>query len=536
MDDLKDNRFKPWMKITALFTAFFFCATNLVSADIVQTINSSNHPAPALDLAKISLPESIGEVRKIFNGKNDSFVVHIQDAHASDETQLNISEILNYFYKRFGLRVIGVEGASQELRTDAYSFFPFKDAREAASKYFLKEGRLSGPEYFGVVEQPQAILVGVEDQKLYEENREAYLAALKTKQGDEELIRGILKQLNALARFALSPELRELLEKSYRFDVEPDQFMDYVSYLLAAAKSNQIDQAQYARVAELERISVMGKKIQSESAIRQLDRLLKELPMILSNQESRDFEDRVSGFQRRLISKKEFYGFVIASIKNVTDAKFQTKYADVLSYLEYLIAADGIDLKVMDEINRLEELLKEKLFQGQTDRLVAELFARAEILSNLFDFSLTKEDAQKYFANRNTYSVSEFRQAICPEIKKHRGECSIDARFDLLDEHRKSIDTFYQAAIQRDSVLIEKSIQTMKKRKVGIAALVTGGFHTAGIEKRLEELGYSYVTIVPAIRKKMDLVKGEKLYQESLREDPLRIEKIIRDEKRISTR
>ena len=50
-----------------------------------------------------------------------------------------------------------------------------------------------------------------------------------------------------------------------------------------------------------------------------------------------------------------------------------------------------------------------------------------------------------------------------------------------------------------------------------MSAIVTGGFHTPGIEKYLAEQGYSYAVIAPKISKIQNAKKEASLYETAMR-------------------
>jgi hypothetical protein len=58
---------------------------------------------------------------------------------------------------------------------------------------------------------------------------------------------------------------------------------------------------------------------------------------------------------------------------------------------------------------------------------------------------------------------------------------------------------YYSLALERDTALIENTLQRMRRLRNDKAILVTGGFHTQGITNILKEKGVSYVVICPNI-------------------------------------
>ncbi|MDP8219011.1 MAG: AAA family ATPase, partial [Candidatus Theseobacter exili] len=60
---------------------------------------------------------------------------------------------------------------------------------------------------------------------------------------------------------------------------------------------------------------------------------------------------------------------------------------------------------------------------------------------------------------------------------------------------------FYDLALMRDKVLAEKSFDQLSEKDQSFGILITGGFHTEGIEQILREKGVSFITLAPKINK-----------------------------------
>ena len=48
---------------------------------------------------------------------------------------------------------------------------------------------------------------------------------------------------------------------------------------------------------------------------------------------------------------------------------------------------------------------------------------------------------------------------------------------------------------ERSGIFVDKLLARLEERKEGIGMLVAGGYHRAGIEKKLRERGVSYITL-----------------------------------------
>ena len=84
---------KRLLRVTSLIVAVLFTWNSVVWADggsVIQSISGKNKIEPVQHLVNskslldsITLPESIGQIKKSFQGSGDRIVIHIQDAHVN---------------------------------------------------------------------------------------------------------------------------------------------------------------------------------------------------------------------------------------------------------------------------------------------------------------------------------------------------------------------------------------------------------------------------------------------------------------------
>ncbi|MEE8180198.1 MAG: hypothetical protein V3T89_03680, partial [bacterium] len=130
-----------------------------------------------------TVPSQYGTVKEVHTqatskkpqGMGNRLIIHIQDAHSSTEAQLNSANILKYLQKGVAREstlplLICVEGSSGLVDTTLLSSFPEKKVKEEVASEFLKEGKISGEEYFAIAgheEAPGVNIYGVEDKRTY---------------------------------------------------------------------------------------------------------------------------------------------------------------------------------------------------------------------------------------------------------------------------------------------------------------------------------------------------------------------------------
>ena len=276
---------RPILRAISLVTVFVFTVTSTVGPQTLALANPAPKPVMASSqveaVAKpishlmddVKLSESIGEIKKSYKGSRDQIVIHIQDAHANEEVQYNIANILDYFAKEYELKLINLEGAEGELFTELFSIFPHKTARKNVADYFVKQGRLTGPEYLAIVNRPDLILNGVEDREIYQRNREAYFLALEHKEEDEEILTNLGQILDTVSRFIFTSETRSLIQHRQAFHDEHRELISYVRYLMELTKKYQVSLGDYPQIESLSSLLSLEANIDFDKANQEMDTL-----------------------------------------------------------------------------------------------------------------------------------------------------------------------------------------------------------------------------------------------------------------------
>lgn len=324
----QNRKTKQWLRVVALTTALVFTFTTIAWADgvnLADSLRSENNLSPKLPLEiasakpgffeSLKLSEAIGTIKSSHKGSNDQIVIHIQDAHVNEEAQRNIANILDYFAEHHDLDWVSLEGAQGELYTEIFSFIPNQKVREDISGYFLKEGRLTGPEYLAIVDRPQMKLYGVEDKGLYEQNREAYLAALDVRERDEEILAKLGKVLRDVSRFVFSDELRELVKRREAFQEGGRELAGYVKYLLGVAKKQALAIHDFAGMHSLVFLVELESQIDFEKAETELEAITKELKRILNGKDLHRFSKKNIQYRTKQMSRAGYFKFLEKEIQ-----------------------------------------------------------------------------------------------------------------------------------------------------------------------------------------------------------------------------
>ncbi|HCM43138.1 MAG TPA: hypothetical protein DIS66_07505, partial [Candidatus Omnitrophica bacterium] len=510
-----------------------FTFTSVVQADTAAAIGHGSQPVtPRIDSAPVSrldllsdFPAEFGTIKSKFQG-GDQFVVHIQDAHINEDAQKNIAKLIKYFEDKHSLGLVSVEGAWGDINTRQFQFVKNKEVRTAVADFFLRQGRLSGTEYAVIADHIQSAVYGVEDETLYYQNKQAYLDALNLKAKGEEVLVQLHKVLNDVSRFIFSTEVRDLNAKRLVFQQSGHDLVAYVRALQAMAEKNEINIAEYPGMQSLVELTELENQINFDKAEKETDALIRGIKKLLPGEMLTEFLTKTVHYRMKKMRRGQFYGYLLGLARTVLPRDKQESSANALSYLRYIQVYENIDSGLFEEISRLDGSVRDAEFSTDDQKSLDRLWRIYDISSKLFDFTLTKDDAQFYFDHRAEFSSQTFKAYLEPKLKEYHFSYGLPS-LEVLDRDLPRLEKFYDFAIKRDSVLIENALAKAKSGKHALSAIVTGGFHTPGIERHLQDQGISYLVVTPKITKAIDQAKDAKLYEDALKGVPLKIEKQI---------
>ncbi len=411
--------------------------------------------------SRLEIPNGIGKIANVYAGSSKKIVFHIQDLHINEDVQRNIARIIDHISSRYGVRLIQIEGASGELAHGPLARYPNRKARYLAGRAFLKDGMITGPEYLAITKNPNLIIYGVEKKDLYEKNRAALLKAMELAKGLETEVNGLRKVLKSLAALLFTPAMRSWLENKESFENGKQSITGYVQLLKQLCTKEGMDCAS-PQIQRLLKLEVLENKIRRENH-----------------------------------SKNE--AALSRSIKNA-------------------LAQEGyLDLRLFDEIRDIETKLETHGSSRAEVKKLFKLFQILEVYEKMFALSLTRENVEFLYQNRDEFAPRALRAAIGELVNRHRLETSVPPiPFQRLEEALRAYETFYELALSRDETLVTNAIDSMNRYGKSAAVLVTGGFHTPAIEEHLKKEGFSFCTIAPGLNGKIDFARDQQLYLKAM--------------------
>lgn len=141
------------------------------------------------------MPEQYGRITARALGR-PKMVFIVQDLHCHAQVQHHIAKIIEYLHQQQQVTMVAVEGAMGKIDTTSLGAVPLQTLREQIGRYFVKQGLITGAEYFDIVHPEQVSLIGLEDESLYQQSRKAINEFFNAE--SLGLVYDLREQLNAL--------------------------------------------------------------------------------------------------------------------------------------------------------------------------------------------------------------------------------------------------------------------------------------------------------------------------------------------------
>ncbi len=529
------NRLAP-QKIIALFLCTVLFATHVAFAHLPETsLWSERRTGSSPWNAAIEGPRSVGTlcpdvsrsrmnglfvgamdlsslnpfvtVRKVLKpaGHSKSVVLHIQDIHGNQEAQLNISRALQKLNEQKKIDMVALEGAYRIFDLSVFRQFPRPNTIRAVANYLLREKRISGPIHAMMTSPVVGVsVIGVDDANHYAANVQAVRDASSQKDN--------VQHVQSVQRIKLDSEKRKLFNaalldfdravEAYRSEKLP--FASYVK-LLATGRSDVSPAVRdYLEVLRIEaNINFSQVEIERDLLVAQIvsrNRVIAE-----------QLHKMAFAFRAQQIDHEAFYLWLrdAARKSHVPIENFLV----FKEYLRYVLLSDRIDVEaVLAEARQLEQQRFRWLVKTADERRLVDASKRLYLESKLVDFSLTKREWEEYeeliphpalptdkaWGGKLFFTNPKTSGGVLPLHVSSMGRVGwgIDA------VNLSPFEQFYRQAELRDGAMAnnflnaQRSINNLPRTT---SVLITGGFHSSGIDDALTKAGCTVVSIVPRV-------------------------------------
>ncbi len=455
----------------------------------------------------------VGEFSKS-NHQNSPFVIHIQDLHCNSEAQMNVSKILEVVTSTIHNSLspaqkllILVEGAKGEIDTSLFGSFPDEKLKEEVALTFLKEGRLSAAEFFAITQYSKipVRIVGLEDEKLYQKNLKAFQEVMNQKSLIDSFLNKIDGDFFVFAQKIFLKELLGIFEKEKSYKDGKIKFNEYIQYLFKFSRQLRVAGLQKKQnLNSYIHILNLQKSLSMEKVKKEAQALLGDLIHRLSKNDLGLLVRKSLEYRFEKIPSLEYFHFLLEKAGVLKErASELTKYVDLLEQ------ESSLDHEAMiHELEQWVDSLKAFLANTTEAKNLLERRQREVLLGKILCLEASREEWDRFDKdiNINGSPMNAF------------GDDKIKSLFS-------SAQHFYEIASKRDEVMFSKAME-MVNRRYGIdgrntqdasrttTVLITGGFHTSSIIKRLKEKDLGYAILTPKTSTGLD----GKIYQQLMME------------------
>ncbi|HTL47934.1 MAG TPA: hypothetical protein VL688_07705, partial [Verrucomicrobiae bacterium] len=512
--------FKRVRQTLGLVTLFVYSITNTVwalpSPVGIEIMPKKETPA----FLNIDIPSDLAQVEEIYEAPpkvDPRLIIHIQNAHGNYEAQLKIKKLLKHLYSTYGFRLFFVEGAVERLNPDYLRLFPDNKHNLDVADQLAREGKLTGAEFFLIDAPSEVQAVGIEQAELYRANVEVFKEVYARQSETDRFTDQVDQRLLDLSAKIFSPELRRLILEWKKFQSGHRAFMPFIEKLSQDARKyldvdmkDIVSQVEWPQITRLLILQSMEKELNLDEGRKQKDQVVaflrnhqvpEKVVTALQNLEERHITmNRLDPADEKLENLPRYLLERLVEEAGPKGFKF-SDYPDFSLYAGYFILKSEVDSKMLfDEVEALFEQILNKLAVKDQEKLLLALLRDNLTVRKLFHLEVTRE---------NWEAFSQEKQRMEPETLVQRiGKLSSEgAEIKPSKEVLEAFDlalNFYNLARQRESVFYYMIKQGMFKETEDKSALLTGGFHTAGVFERFRKDEVNYGVLMPRIQEEID--------------------------------
>ena len=444
-----------------------------------------------------AIPFNLGKVTNSADFSTSKVVVQIQDLHGDPQTQKNIASILSYLDKQYGISDIYVEGAPKgHLSTKWLANIPDSSTKKSFIDAMISGGELSGAEYYSVTENKTDILNGMENIDAYSANLVRLGEIKKNQYVVESKLLPLRMQIEILGQKVYSPDNKKIFELSHKYKKKEITAEKYFETLFKIANKYGINIDKYPQLFLFKQILSIRKKINTNAITKETLDVMKLLKKDLPFAEYKALIELSSSSE----TKDVFY---LELSRYLQKTKYYERFTQIKLYVSFIF--------LNEQINPVDFIHQEEMFVNEIRNKSSKTVSEREILFmerfiSIFESLLQNKINFREYKNYN-YAFTDFERIL--------GKYII---FDNLDSLKSFIDTaekFYSVNTDRDEYFAKSiitkndknkveinpvrhsNVEDMLKNATKIDIVISGGFHTAGISRFLENKKQSYVVITP---------------------------------------
>ncbi|MFN0118045.1 MAG: hypothetical protein ACKVQC_07140, partial [Elusimicrobiota bacterium] len=469
---------------------------------------SKSDPLSPLSLAKktssiniphLTIPFNHGSIHSVSwaKSKSNKNIFYIHDIHENLEAQKHLSQAIRDFISHNTTRMVALEGAFSSLDTRPFLVGLNASLREQAANSMLEENEMSGG-FHAALTPPydQSVhFIGIDDKTHHQENVESFKAASALQSRVMNHLEDLKKSLILKKQKTLNDSLKSLDVVVENYRSKKIDLTTYLQTLRSRFKNNNSrlrGNGGFLNGLSLEQVDkfLTVSKIESELHFKQVEYeralLLEKISQRISAPALNQLMKMTLAYRSGDISTAEFYRYVVSLCKSCHIDLL--KMPKMNAYIQYVMQSDEIKPEILfSQIRNLEFQVFENEIENSEEQMLVKQSRDLYLMSKLVRFELTNEEWKEY--------KSIMMPSPVPLSQIGRG---LVRGIDFLP-----FEKFYREAEIRDERMAGnflRNVKNIKNKELGTPlsyVLVTGGFHSQGITKRLNEAGYNVISFIP---------------------------------------
>jgi len=431
----------------------------------IETIESSQRPVKKtfqrqIDPLKVKIPDEFGTIIESHRGSNGKLIVHIQDAHANFEGQMNLAHILESLIKDYELNLVLLEGGiSNRDFTHLRDRAPLEERKEKAEK-LLKEGTLTGEFYLNIASDYPMSFQGIEDRNIYDANLDAMWEVDTFKEAAGSYVDELTGVANIIKERIYNQDLLDIDKGKEDYDTKKIDLIAYYRILYDKASTKNIS--------------------------------LSKFPNFINIIKANDLEKTIN-------------------IDKIKERKATPE--EIQEYKDYVEISRKLDInELFKEEPLLEEYLRESLATTSDQKGLIKISKALSIMKNFFRLKIIPAEYDYFLEHKENFDATDWSKFLKEKSSEYNLSLNTPKNHSVITDNLGKVKRFYEVAEERNHVFLRKTEARIQKDNVNLAALIAGGFHTPNLTKLLAQAGYSYLVVSPKITEETD----EELYRSKL--------------------
>jgi len=505
-------------KSIAVITLAVFMLSSVFGEALRASVTAGPAPAyPARTAANEIIPPTAGRITGLWPGHcpSNTLVVNIQDLHCHAETQRNISKILAALDDKYGLDEVYVEGGYGKISTAWMDKITSDRARatEIADE-LLNSGLLTGAEYYSVASNRHDLLRGLEDETFYRQNIARLDTIFEKRAYFGTKIAELERDLGFITAEFIGPankKLNDIISRRKLGRINDGKYYallaGYVARINADAHDfgdmHNISITDYPNILSQIELTQIAKKLNYNKIPRQAQQFIADIKSNVTYSQYNSLLQKTANF-----TKTDDLYIQLAAIRHrETLRTVIMKYPDLSRFLDF--TEKNSDINPLELINEERRLIGQIRIALSADVSEVEVSFVADFFDCFRDYLSAKLSAEDYaYFNAKFGKFRNIWAKYAPVDKI----TALTADFQLLNDYYKANETRNEIFIKNMPELIAGTNVRMAgveaaqyddaDRLLGdsrVILLVTGGFHTQGINKLLRERNIPYITITPNV-------------------------------------